>query len=453
MNRPHCMKLRFILTILLSLLPLVGRAQFRTGYHELDDSETVQSFKGHISTLASSLMEGRKAGSEGERLAADYVYSTLQSYGVDMLCRPEGDAFGIAREGADTLNSQNIIGVVQGYDHSICDRYIVVGARLDNLGTNQMTIDGKSVTQTYFGANGNASGLALMMELAKMVSTNAILFRRSVIFVAFGASAEAYAGAWYFLNRSFADAGKIDAMINLDMVGSGESFYAYTSSNESMDAIVRRLEGQLQPVLPQLTTAEPYPSDHRAFYSKKIPSVLFTTGRYPEYNTSRDTEGIIDYSLMERELEYVYNFTRELANLRTPPSFSKDIDRTQTDGDKTVSYYDCTEKPLFMGHADLRWFLSKWVYQYLRYPQQALKDGIQGVVNVEFAVDKDGKLTDVRVTKSVDPDLDAEALRVIKASPKWTAGKRNGQKVKCYINLPVEFKLAKKGTGKLKIKK
>ena len=139
----------------------------------------------------------------------------------------------------------------------------------------------------------------MMLELARMVQTNSILFRRSVLFVAFGASNESFAGSWYFLERSFSDVANIDAMINLDMLGTGyNGFYAYTSSNADMNALLKGLTAELQPVLPEVVAAEPYPSDHRIFYSKEIPSVMFTTGRYPEHNTEKDTQAIIDYEIM-----------------------------------------------------------------------------------------------------------------------------------------------------------
>ena len=392
-------------------------------------------------------MEGRKAGSAGERDAAAYLAAKFNEYGVDLLSARDGDRFGIRSDAGDTLTSQNIIGYVQGYDKILRNQYIVVGARLDNLGTMTMTVDGKPVERIYYGANGNASGLAMLVELARMVSTNAIMFRRSVLFIGFGASTMTYAGAWYFLNRSFPDVDKIDAMINLDMLGTGYSgFYAYTSSNADMNALLRTMEGDLQPVLPQLTAEEPYPSDHRAFYSKEIPSVMFTTGRYPQHNTDRDSQGIIDYEMMERELEYIYNFTLALANINTAPSFRPpQVDGKTAAGDRTVPYFDCDQRPQFFGSSDPRHFLREWVYQYLKYPQSAIKNGIQGTVMVQFVIEKDGKVTDVKVVKGVDEELDAEALKVVQASPKWKPGKYGGVKVRTSITLPVEFRLEKKG--------
>lgn len=448
-------KIYILLITLFVSVPL--SAQFRNdiSYDDLYDSETTGALKTHIRSLSASHLEGRKAGTEGEKLAADYVRQAFKDSGVDVISPEEGDVFGIKTEAGDTLTSRNVVGFVQGYDKELRNRYIVVGARLDNLGTITVNVDGRKVERVYYGANGNASGLAAMLELARMVQTNSILFRRSVLFVAFGASAETYAGAWYFLNRSFGDADSIDAMINLDMLGTGSNgFYAYTSSNADMNTIITALTGELQPVQPQITAAEPYPSDHRAFYSKEIPSVMFTTGKYPEHNTDRDTESIIEYDALERELEYLYNFTLAVANTNIKLAFRSDkVPSRGPSYDDVVSYYDCDYRPAFLDSTDPAQFLEKWVYQYLKYPESAVRNGIQGKVMVDFIIGKDGKVTDVRVVRGVDPELDEEAVRVVSASPKWKPGRVNGVKVRTSMTIPVEFRLTKKGKGNFGFKK
>ena len=433
------------ISILLSVLSL--SAQYRSGnsYQDLYDSETVSAIKNHVRELSAASLEGRKAGSEGERLAAEYVGNMFKEYGVDLITPEDGEVFGIKTEAGDTLTSRNVIGFVQGYDKNLRNQYIVVGARLDNLGTMELTVDGRPVERIYYGANGNASGLAVLLELARMVQTNSILFRRSVLFVAFGASNQTFAGSWYFLNRSFKDVANIDAMINLDMLGTGyNGFYAYTSSNPDLNALIRTLTGDLQPILPELTAEEPYPSDHRAFYSHEIPSVMFTTGRYSQHNTEKDTQGIIDFENMERELEYIYNFTVALANTNMTLTFRQAESNNKAEEDGIVSYFDCDQRPQFFGSSDPRHFLREWVYQYLKYPGSALQQGIQGTVMVEFVIEKDGKVTGVRVLKGVSDELDAEAIKVVSASPKWKPGKVSGNKVRSSISIPVEFRLEKK---------
>ena len=436
---------RLFLIYALALMPMLLSAQYRSGvsYEDLDDSETVAAMKSHVRTLSAAHLEGRKAGSEGEKEAAEYVEQMFREYGIELLSPKGGDLFGIKKESGDTLTSRNVIGCVEGYDKTLRNEYIVVAARIDNIGSMTVTVDGRPVERVFYGANGNASGLAMLVELARMVSTNSIMFRRSIIFAAFGASNETYAGSWYFLNRSFGHADKIGAMVNLDMVGTGyHGFYAFTGSNIDMNNILKSLSGELQPIRPELISNEVYPSDHRAFYAMEIPSIVFTTGRYTEHNTERDTQSIIDYETMERELEYVYNYVYALANLNVAPSF-RSVERSEKYND-VVAYYDCDQRPTFLNSADPAQFLNKWVYQYLKYPEVAVRNGVQGRVVVEFIIEKDGKVTNVRVVRGVSDELDAEAVKVISASPKWKPGRVKGEKVRIAISLPVEFKLEKK---------
>ena len=106
-------KIVALLAALFAALPL--SAQFRTGagYDDLYDSETVRSFKEHVSFLSSVDLEGRLAGSEGERLAAEYVGQTLEEYGIDLITPRDGQTFGLQREDGDTLTSRNVIGFLQ----------------------------------------------------------------------------------------------------------------------------------------------------------------------------------------------------------------------------------------------------------------------------------------------------------------------------------------------------
>ena len=436
-----------VLIILAIFSGLVCGAQFKGGhYSDLNDSETVAAFKEHISYLSAVSLEGRQAGSEGETLAAEYVGTKLQAYGITLLSPEGGDIFGISQENGDTLVSRNVVACIPGYDKTLRDNYIVIGARLDGPGVLNYTLNGEAKSRVLPGANGNASGLAMLLELAHRLSQTSLMLKRSVLIVAFGASSRMNAGSWYFLNRSFPDVPRIDAMINLDMVGTASSgFYAYTSSNRDMNAILNQLDQSLQPIKPKLVSLEPVGSDHRSFYDKRIPSVFFTTGRYPEYNTGEDTASIIEYEDMEREMEYVYNYTVALASGDKPafdPGEASGRDRPFSAD--IVPYSDCDVKPVFLGSSDPAQFLKKWVYVYLKYPEAAVRDGIQGRVLVDFVIDEKGKVRDVRIARGVDPLLDEEALRVIKASPDWKAARVGGKKVKCGLSLYVEFRLERK---------
>ena len=434
---------RIIACLLLLAAPLLASAQFRPFQGGLEDSETVAAMKEHVSYLASPAREGRKAGSEGEREAAAYVADALAACGVELFSGSDGDLFGLKQEAGDTLTSRNVLGCVAGYDPALRDHYIVVGARLDNLGTITYQANGETRGRTYYGANGNASGLAMLIELARMLSNSSVLLKRSVIFAAFGSSLESGAGAWYFLNRSFGHADKIDAMVNLDMLGTGSNgFYAYTASNPDLNTLIEQVNATLQPVRPKVVAQEPVGSDHRIFYDKEIPAVLFTTGMYPEYNTDRDVASVLEYEGMERELEYLYNFTLALAN-GNKPDFRRDSKADAPVGD-VVSFFDCDVKPTFFRSNDPTEFLKRWVYTYLRYPQDAIEEGVQGRVLVDFVIDEKGKVGNVKVARGVDPRLDAEAVRVVAASPDWKPGILRGKKVKTALSVYVEFRLERK---------
>lgn len=426
-------------------------------YPSLDDSELVAAMRSHIEYIASPAREGRKAGSEGELETAVYIHDVLKGYGIDMISPEDGELFGLRGASGDTLVSRNVIGFIQGYDRDLSKRYIVIGARMDNLGMNNLSVNGQKQHQVFQGANGNASGIAMMLELARKIKTNQIVFARSVVFVGFGASFEGMAGSYYFLSRTFArERDNVDLMINLDCLGGEEGgFYAYTSSNDDVNQMINTLNAEVFPLRPELTSNEIYPSDHRAFYSAEIPSVHFTSGRYVQHNSPKDTPDLIDYDKMEFELEYLYAFAQHAAAPTTDaPSFRRTTVVSKPDltkDDDVVSYFDTSTRPAFGNSYDPDKFLKDWVYYYLKYPKEAVQQGIQGKVTVGYIIEKDGKLSNVHIVKGADPLLDEEALRVVKASPAWRPGRLNGQKVRTAMNIVVEFRLERNTKGKFGI--
>ncbi|MDO4999269.1 MAG: energy transducer TonB [Bacteroidales bacterium] len=97
------------------------------------------------------------------------------------------------------------------------------------------------------------------------------------------------------------------------------------------------------------------------------------------------------------------------------------------------------EKPKFQG-GDANNF-SKWVASHLEYPEIAKENGVSGRVMVQFTVNPNGTVSDVKVLRGVDPSLDKEAVRVIQSSPKWTPGKQRDRAVKVTYQFPVIFQL------------
>lgn len=96
-------------------------------------------------------------------------------------------------------------------------------------------------------------------------------------------------------------------------------------------------------------------------------------------------------------------------------------------------------KPSFMG-GDANGF-SKWVATRLVYPEIAKENGVQGRVMLQFRVEADGRVTNVKVIRGVEPSIDKEAVRVVSSSPKWSPGKQRDRAVPVTYTFPVYFQL------------
>ncbi len=97
------------------------------------------------------------------------------------------------------------------------------------------------------------------------------------------------------------------------------------------------------------------------------------------------------------------------------------------------------EKPKFMG-GDANQF-NVWIHDHLEYPEIARENGVSGRVTLQFTIEADGRLTNVKVLRGVDSSLDKEAVRVVSSSPKWTPGRQRDRAVRVTYNFPVVFQL------------
>lgn len=107
--------------------------------------------------------------------------------------------------------------------------------------------------------------------------------------------------------------------------------------------------------------------------------------------------------------------------------------------EEVIPFQLVEEKPKFQG-GDANAF-STWVAKNLVYPEIAKENGVQGRVMLQFTVNPDGSVTNVKVLRGVDASLDKEAVRVVSSSPKWTPGKQRDRAVKVSYTFPVIFQL------------
>ena len=115
----------------------------------------------------------------------------------------------------------------------------------------------------------------------------------------------------------------------------------------------------------------------------------------------------------------------------------KQVAKVPTQGEEIFNVVEqMPEYPGGMGE------LMKFIQRNIRYPKEAQEQGKQGRVIVQFVVEKDGSITEAKVARSADPQLDSEALRIVSEMPKWTPGKQRGKEVRTRFTLPVTFRLS-----------
>jgi len=400
------------------------------------------SLKKQVSFLSSSAMKGRKAGSAEEKLASEYIYGYLQDLGAMMLSPKEGDDFGLANPvTGDTLHSRNIVGIIPGYDPALVGEFIVLGTQLDGPGYEVLNVNGERKERIFPGAYSNASGAAVLLQVAKLVAQNKFMFPRSIMFAFFGAGNLSQAGSWYFLNRSFADKDKIRFMVDVNSVGrdSGpNTFQAFIGlpDKEILKDIFTVAERPFS-LNVKIAEKEPVPSDYRSFHSADIPFTLFSTGDNSLRGSIHDTPDQLDYLQLSQIVEYVYSYSLLLSGKEEFRETASD----ESGENRIYSQMEVDKRASFM-KGDEKTFLRDWVYRYVKYPESAIASKTEGTEVVDFVVGTDGKVRDIKIDSGLSDEIDKAVLKVIKASPKWTPAEINGKKVPVKISIAVEFRLA-----------
>jgi hypothetical protein len=206
--------------------------------------------------------------------------------------------------------SNNIVGILEGNDEILKHEFVVVGAHYDHLGIGGI-LSGSRMPDTiavHNGADDNASGVAGIIELARVLSELKDTLKRSIIFVSFGAEELGLIGSKFFVDDDFMETHKVISMINFDMIGR----LNYEEANFRVEGVGTALE------FPDLVfdckqddnlsvTFKPQgiaSTDHARFYMKKIPVLFFTTGLHEEYHTPMDDADKINFSGEKQILDF-----------------------------------------------------------------------------------------------------------------------------------------------------
>ncbi len=260
----------------------------------------------HVRFLASPELQGRNNGTEGGRRAAAYVAGQFR-------------AAGLKTEFQDFDKGRNVIGVLEGESKEA----VVVAAHHDGHGILQGKVQP--------GADDNATGVALVIELARELAKSRP--KRTILFLSFDAEEDGLLGS-----REFVKAGlypDVAAAFVFDLVGGrffeweAESLYALGSeSSERLSAVVRSTKVDGLAVAPMgIFLLEPVPdfarSDYAAFRAKGVPFVFFSTGTPWYYHTEHDTPEVVDFPKLARVAAYAKAVVVETASSPERPVFRK----------------------------------------------------------------------------------------------------------------------------------
>ena len=273
---------------------------------DLVDNVHGNDIRSYINILASDSFEGRAAGSVGYDKAAYFLVKHFEKNGIKPVLGSFFQTFKIEtrtvrsqvylnRVTGDSVETMNVIGIKEGSTYR--DEYVVITAHLDHLGKKQDSI--------YYGANDNASGVAVMMAVAQALKD--VPTKRSLLFVAFTGEEVGLMGSAYFVTHPPMDLKKIKFMINLDLVGSGSNgiMVQGVDSHETELSEIRQINQAYFQF--ELGTRPNSPnSDQYYFHLLGVPAFfLYAYNGTMPYHSPGDTAEKIDTEVVENVAKFV----------------------------------------------------------------------------------------------------------------------------------------------------
>ncbi len=276
-----------------------------------DQSVGIPAF--HITTKIANLIL------ESQKLTIEDLEKRLNEFRKPLSALTNEQVSGQSDVIQTTAPTRNVVMQIQGADNSLKNEYVIIGAHFDHLGMGGVS-SGSRVPDTvavHHGADDNASGVAMMLELAQKLAASSKKLKRSIAVLAFSGEEEGLLGSKWFVDNSKFDSNNIDAMVNLDMVGRlNENSMVQIGGVGTSEEFKKLIYASCDTSLLKLTLAdEGYgPSDHASFYSKNIPVLFISSGAHLDYHTPADTWDKINYDGMVKISDLSFHIISDLAN-------------------------------------------------------------------------------------------------------------------------------------------
>ncbi len=256
----------------------------------------VQDLKAHIGFLASDAMEGRESGERGGHLAARYVASQFERFGLQPIGKEPGglpEDFLLPFEAAGRT-CFNVAGLLPGTDPALAKRAFVIGGHHDHAGIGGPGAMGPP-GQIHNGADDNASGTSGVLELAEWFAAHPA--RHPILFMTFSAEERGLLGSKAFVKSGVFPARAMFAMINMDMVGRSTDGYLFVGGLGTAEEFHPLLDGILarSPLKIEAADGGSAPSDNTPFFQAGVPALFFFTNVHDDYHLPTDDAGRINF--------------------------------------------------------------------------------------------------------------------------------------------------------------
>ncbi|SFN47457.1 PDZ domain-containing protein [Bizionia echini] len=277
--------------------------------------------KEDVTFLADDKLEGRETGTKGEQEAAAYIVKRFEEMGIPgkgtnnyyqtFTFKPKNDPHG---EVAYTENSQDstITGTnVLGYIDNQAENTIIIGAHYDHLGYGGEGSLYKGEKAIHNGADDNASGVAVMLDLAgKLKGVNTA---NNYLFMAFSGEEMGLLGSNYFAKNPTIDSKAVSYMINMDMVGRLKPDSTLAVYGTGTSPIFKQVLSSHNEKFKLIENESGVgPSDHTSFYLIDIPVLHFFTGQHEDYHKPGDDSEKLNYEGMETISNYIFDVITDL---------------------------------------------------------------------------------------------------------------------------------------------
>jgi Tol biopolymer transport system component len=334
---------------------------FIADWVEGDAAELAQtkSLKKHITYLSSDELQGRLTGSIGKQKAADYIANQFKAMGLKPYAnnsffqkfnyKVKLNPHATDGSGDKANNGTNVIAFLDNK----AAKTIVIGAHYDHLGLNEHNHSTKpnSHGEIHNGADDNASGVAGVLELARMFSQNKTKENVNYIFALFSGEEDGLIGSKHMAETLKSLHPNVVTMINMDMIGRLDKDKSLVVGGVGTAPDFSALVNKNKPAGFNVTldNTGQGPSDHTSFYLKDIPVLYFFTGTHNDYHKPSDDEDKINYYGVRNIVDYVFRVANEVATIDNI-TFTK----TSMNSEKVVPKYKVTLgiMPDYSDHGD-----------------------------------------------------------------------------------------------------